>query len=90
MTGKIENCLLNDTDDILSLYQSVRELQTSKGMVVWPVFEKRFIEKEIKELRQWKLVIEDTIACNWAITFSDKEIGRERQKRFYVCSSHSH
>jgi len=46
MAGKIENCLMNDTDDILSLYQSARELQTSKGMVVWPVFEKRFIEKK--------------------------------------------
>jgi len=80
MAGKIENCLMNDTDDILSLYQSARELQTSKGMVVWPVFEKRFIEKEIKELRQWKLVIEDTIACNWAITFSDKEIWGEKDK----------
>src|SRR6187455_710459 len=80
MAGKIENCLMNDTDDILSLYQSARELQTSKGMVVWPVFEKRFIEKEIKELRQWKLVIENTIACNWAITFSDKEIWEEKDK----------
>ena len=80
MAGKIENCLMNDTDDILSLYQSARELQTSKEMVVWPIFEKRFIEKEIKELRQWKLVIEDTIACNWAITFSDKEIWGEKDK----------
>ena len=80
MAGKIENCLMNDTDDILSLYQSARELQTSKRMVVSPIFVKRLIEKEIKELRQWKLVIEDTIACNWAITFSDKEIWGEKDK----------
>ena len=40
MTGKIENCLMDDADEILSLYQSARELQTSKGMVVWPIFEK--------------------------------------------------
>ena len=76
----IENCLMDDADEILSLYQSARELQTTKGMVVWPVFEKRLIEKEIKELRQWKLVIENTIACNWAITFSDKEIWGEKDK----------
>jgi len=76
----IENCLMDDADEILSLYQSARELQTTKGMVVWPVFEKRLIEKEIKELRQWKLVIEDTIACNWAITFSDKDIWGEKDK----------
>ena len=80
MNEKIENCLVDDVDNILSLYQSARDLQTSKGMVVQPVFEKSFIEKEINELRQWKLVIEDTIACDWAITFSDKEIWGEKDK----------
>ncbi|HEV8272366.1 MAG TPA: GNAT family N-acetyltransferase, partial [Chitinophagaceae bacterium] len=35
---------------------------------------------EINEKRQWKLVIENTIACNWAITFSDKEIWGEKDK----------
>ena len=80
MTDKIEYCLMNDADSILSLYQSARDLQTSKGMVVWPIFEKSFIEKEINELRQWKLVIEDVIVCNWATTFSDKEIWDEKDK----------
>jgi hypothetical protein len=46
MAAKIENCLINDTDNILSLYQSARELQTSKGMVVWPVFEKDLLKKK--------------------------------------------
>jgi len=61
---EIINCALEDSDNILSLYQSARDLQTKKGMVVWPTFEKNFIEKEIKEQKQWKLVINDTIACN--------------------------
>src|SRR4030095_9693403 len=77
---KINNCSLEDSDKILSLYQSARDLQTQKGMVVWPEFEKNFIEKEINEQRQWKLVINDSIACNWAITFSDKEIWGEKDK----------
>lgn len=55
---KISNCKLEDGDTILSLYQSARDLQTQKGMVVWPVFKKDFIENEIKEQRQWKLFIE--------------------------------
>src|SRR5688572_185981 len=80
MADKIENCLMNDADSILSLYQSARDLQTSKGMVVWSIFEKSFIEKEINVLRQWKLVIENIIVCNWAITFSDKEIWEEKDK----------
>ncbi len=49
-------------------------------MVVWPEFERSFIEKEIHEYRQWKLSIEDVIACNWAITFNDKEIWGEKDK----------
>ena len=80
MNGKIGNCTANDIDQILSFYQSARDLQTQKGMVVWPVFEKTFIEIEINEQRQWKLVINDTIICNWAITFSDKEIWQKKDK----------
>jgi len=80
INGKISTCMLEDSDTILSLYQSARDLQTQKGMVVWPVFKKDLIENEINEQRQWKLVIEDTIACNWAITFSDKEIWGEKDK----------
>lgn len=77
---KIDNCTMSDADDILLLYQAARDLQTQKQMVVWPVFERSFIEKEIQEQRQWKLLIGDTIACNWAITFNDKEIWGEKDK----------
>jgi len=80
MNEKIENCTLADSSRILALYQSARDLQTQKGMVVWPIFKKEFIEREIEEQRQWKLVVNDTIACNWAITFSDKEIWEEKEK----------
>jgi len=77
---KIDNCTVDDVNEILSLYESARRLQTQKGMVVWPLFEKIFIEKEINELRQWKLAIDNIIACNWAITFEDKEIWEEKEK----------
>lgn len=77
---KIRNCLLTDTDGILSLYEAARNLQTQRKMVVWPSFEKSFIEKEIAESRQWKIVIDKVIACNWAITFNDKEIWGDRDK----------
>jgi ribosomal protein S18 acetylase RimI-like enzyme len=71
---KIENCTMADADTILSLYESARQLQTQKGMVVWPLFERDLVEKEIKEQRQLKLIIDNRIACNWAVTFSDKGI----------------
>ena len=76
----IENCTLADADSILALYDAAMNLQTQKNMVVWPRFEKAFIESEIKEGRQWKLMVDGEIACNWAITFADTEIWAERDK----------
>src|SRR6185503_14497564 len=76
----IRSCLPFDADEILSLYKAARNLQTQKKTVVWPAFEKSFIEKEIQEQRQWKIVSDNVIACNWAITFSDKEIWGAKDK----------
>lgn len=71
---EIKNCLLTDTNEILSLYEAARNLQIQRKMVVWPLFEKSFIVKEINEERQWKIVVDKVIACNWSIAFEDKEI----------------
>ena len=76
----IKNCKPADADSILALYDAAMNLQKQKNMVVWPKFEKIFIENEIREGRQWKLVAGGEIACNWAITFTDKEIWAERDK----------
>ena len=76
----IENCTTSDADSILALYDAATSLQTQKNSVVWPTFEKTFIEKEISEGRQWKLMADGEIACNWAITFNDNEIWAERDK----------
>ncbi|UKB85762.1 GNAT family N-acetyltransferase [Chryseobacterium sp. MEBOG06] len=74
MNIKIKNCSLSDVTDIMALYQAARELQTEREMVVWPYFEDAFLKKEINENRQWKITFDGTIACNWTITFEDKEI----------------
>src|SRR5205814_8951347 len=78
LVREIKNCSLIDADAILKLYEAAMDLQTKKNTVVWPRFERSFIEKEIKEERQFKLMIGDEIACNWAVTFEDKEIWEER------------
>jgi ribosomal protein S18 acetylase RimI-like enzyme len=77
---EIKNCSIGDANEILSLYEAARKLQTEKKMVVWPFFKKPFIEKEIREQRQWKIVIDNCIACNWAIIFNDKDIWEEKEK----------
>jgi GNAT superfamily N-acetyltransferase len=71
---EITNCLMSDAGEILLLYEAARDLQTQRKMVVWPSFEKSFIEREIQEKKQWKIVFENNIACNWAISFEDREI----------------
>lgn len=75
---EIKNCLISDADEILSLYEAARNLQAQRKMVIWPPFEKSFIENEIYQGRQWKIISENVIACNWAIAFKDRKIWRER------------
>ena len=77
---EIRNCLMTDVNEILSLYEAARNLQLQRKMVVWPSFENDFIEKEIKEERQWKIVIDNVMACNWTITLEDKEIWGEKDR----------
>lgn len=77
---EIKNCLKSDIDKILSLYDAARSLQMQRKMVIWPSFDTSFIEKEIQEQRQWKITMGEIIACNWTITFEDKEIWEEKDQ----------
>lgn len=76
----INNCKISDVDQILNLYEKSRSLQTKREMVVCPAFEKSFIDKEITEKRQWKIEIDQKLVCNWAITFTNKEIWGEKDQ----------
>lgn len=75
----IRPCSPEDVSQILKLYEFARQLQQERKMVVWPYFDKAFLEKEVLEQRQWKLIVNDQIACNWAITYTDKEIWEEKE-----------
>lgn len=74
----IKNSELQDISEILRLYEIGRDLQKTKGVVLWPRFEEKLIETEIVENRQWKILIDNQIACIWATTFSDPQIWEER------------
>jgi ribosomal protein S18 acetylase RimI-like enzyme len=72
---QIKNSTQNDIAEIFRLYKIASEYQkTKKTVVVWPDFEKELVETEIAENRQWKLIIDNEIACVWATTFSDDQI----------------
>lgn len=74
----IENSVTEDIGEILRLYEIARDFQKLKGAVPWPKFDKELIETEIEERRQWKILIDNQIACVWSITFSDPQIWEER------------
>ena len=77
---QIQNCSVEDVDNIFNLYEDARTLQLSRKTVVWPYFEKQFIENEIQNKQQWKILMDGEIACNWSITFVDQEIWEDREK----------
>jgi GNAT superfamily N-acetyltransferase len=68
-----------DTDEIFRLYQLATDYQKTKpNSVIWLGFERSLVEQEIRENRQWKLLINGVIACVWATTDDDPEIWEER------------
>ncbi len=76
---KIENSTPADITEIFRLYKIASDYQkTKQTVVVWPEFERQLVEKEIAENRQWKLIMEEEIACVWATTFSDEQIWEAR------------
>jgi hypothetical protein len=75
---EIKNSNIKDLEQILKLYEKARNLQLIKGAVLWPIFDESLIKKEISENRQWKIIIDNQIACVWATTFSDPQIWNER------------
>ncbi len=76
---EIQNSTSADIDEIFRLYAIASEYQREKKkVVVWPNFERTLVETEIAENRQFKMMINDEVACLWAITFEDEQIWEER------------
>lgn len=63
---RIENSTLADITEIYRLFRLAADYQRSKKtVVVWPEFDRELVETEIKENRQWKMLINEQIACSW-------------------------
>jgi len=76
----ITNSNLDDIPEIFRLYKLATEFQKIKfPKNQWPEFEKEFISTEVIENRQFKLLIENKIACIWAITYSDPQIWEDSE-----------
>jgi ribosomal protein S18 acetylase RimI-like enzyme len=71
----ITNSKNEDIKEIFRLYQLATDFQKIKFPGnQWPQFDEEMVTGEVAENRQFKLIIEDKIACIWAITTSDAEI----------------
>ncbi len=78
---KIHTSTLEDLPEIFRLYGLATEYQkTIFPENTWPNFEHELVETEIREKRQFKMVIANEIACVWAVTFTDPQIWEERDK----------
>ncbi|MFT6370375.1 MAG: ribosomal protein S18 acetylase RimI-like enzyme [Maribacter sp.] len=76
---KITNSTSKDIIEIFRLYKTASDYQKAKKtVVVWPDFERILVATELEEQRQFKLVINNKIACVWAVTFSDEHIWEKR------------
>ncbi|QED37588.1 GNAT family N-acetyltransferase [Antarcticibacterium arcticum] len=76
---KIENSTINDLEEIFRLYKEATGFQKIRFPEnQWPEFDRELIVKELEENRQFKIVIDNRIACIWAVTFSDAEIWEEK------------
>jgi hypothetical protein len=75
---QIENCSPEDVDFILYLNKKAIGYQRSKGYNLWPVFERSYIEKEVREKTSWKITDGNKIACTFSVLYSDPVIWQER------------
>ena len=76
----ITNSGFEDIETIFALYAAGTLYQKNLGKKQWKGFERSLIEKEIIGKRQWKIIIDDEIACVFAIAFSDPILWQERDK----------
>ncbi|HEY8562880.1 MAG TPA: GNAT family N-acetyltransferase [Pyrinomonadaceae bacterium] len=72
------NSAIGDLDEIFRLYEAAIEFQKTKFHRAWLPFDRALIEREIAEKRNWKIVIDQRIACIFSVAFEDPFIWKEK------------
>jgi GNAT superfamily N-acetyltransferase len=78
---EIVNTVSDDMDVIFHLFESAIAYQEKNKYELWPVFERSFIQTEIDETRQWKIVKDGVIACIFSVLYNDPVIWGEERDR---------
>ena len=69
-----------DIAAIFSFYDDAIAFQKTVFKKHWKGFDRKMIEQEVAEGRQWKILRNGEIACIFAVEFSDPLIWREKDK----------
>ncbi|WP_316633886.1 GNAT family N-acetyltransferase [uncultured Flavobacterium sp.] len=75
---EITNCTTADIEKMSELYEVARQYQKMKSATIWPIFNQNLLETDIKDKRQWKIIIDNEIACIWTLTYSDPQIWEDK------------
>lgn len=70
----------DDIDAIFSFYDDAIVFQKKVFKKHWKGFDRKLIETEVAEGRQWKILVNGKIACIFAVEFSDPLIWKEKNK----------
>ena len=76
----IATSTFQDIDTIFQLYEAGTDYQKSVAEKHWKGFERGLVETEIRENRQWKMIIGGEIACVFVITYNDPFIWQEKDR----------
>jgi len=75
---QILNSTPEDMATIMALYDAAIEHQKKVFDKHWQPFDPQMIATEIREKRQWKMVIDQQVVCIFAITYNDPAIWKEK------------
>ncbi len=70
---------LNDLDFSRWLLEEANAYQTKNGYSTWTNFDMELIRNEINSKSQYKIIIENEIACIFSIVYSDKPLWKEME-----------
>src|SRR5437764_12933440 len=71
---------IKDLDFIYNLFDEAISYQKSKGYPAWAGYDKDVLKKDIADKLQYKVLIENDIACVFSICYSDEIIWREMER----------
>jgi ribosomal protein S18 acetylase RimI-like enzyme len=78
---QVINSTAADIATIFKFYDYAISYQKTKFNKHWQGFDLGLVETEIKEKRQFKMMVDNTIVCIFAITFNDAVIWGEKDKQ---------